>query len=72
MKHEKMGKERGMGHAGREQGDMSPKVEDYQKPMSDYSQSGFSRTLDYIERQDKFQAKEAAGFRKQDYKGRYD
>ena len=60
-----------MGKAGYVQGDMSPHVEDYQKPMSDFSQEGFSKTLDYIERQDAFQKREAKDVEKQGYKGRY-
>ena len=56
---------------GNKQGDMSPTVEDYQKPMKDYSQSGFSQTTKYIDRQDKFVGKESSQIRKQDYKGRY-
>lgn len=56
---------------GKTQGDMSPHVEDYQKPMSDFSQEGFSRTTEYVSRQDAFQAKEASGVKKQSYKGRY-
>ena len=53
------------------QGDMSPKVEDYQKPESDFAERGFSKTLDYVERQDRFQAKESKEIRKQGYVGRY-
>lgn len=60
-----------MSKAGYVQGDMSPRVEDYQKPAKDFSQEGFSKTLDYVERQDAFQGKEAASMRKQAYKGRY-
>ena len=60
-----------MSRAGYELGDMSPKVKDYQKPSRDFSQEGFSKTTDYIERQDAFQAREAAEIRKQGYKGRY-
>lgn len=60
-----------MAMAGLNQGDMSPRVKDYQKPSKDYSQEGFSRTLDYIERQDKFQATEATTVEKQAYHGRY-
>ena len=66
-----MSKEKHMSHKGHEQGDMSPVVDDYQKPMKDYSQSGFSKTTEYVERQDAFQAKEATEIKKQDYKGRY-
>jgi hypothetical protein len=60
-----------MGHAGYTQGDMSPHVKDYQKPASDFSQEGFSKTLEYVERQDAFQAKECKQIRKEGYKGRY-
>ena len=60
-----------MGNAGYIQGDMSPKVKDYQKPTSDFSQEGFSKTLEYVERQDKFQLREAKEIEKQAYKGRY-
>ena len=60
-----------MNKAGRVQGDMSPHVEDYQKPMSNYSQEGFSKTTEYVERQDKIQSSEASQIKKQSYKGRY-
>lgn len=56
---------------GNKQGDMSPSVKDYQKPMKDFSQAGFSKTTQYIERQDKFVGKESAMVRKQSYEGRY-
>ena len=52
-------------------GDMSPKVEDYQKPMSNYSQEPFGKTLNYVERQDSHQNKAASDLKKQAYKGRY-
>lgn len=60
-----------MSKAGYSQGDMSPKVKDYQKSGSEYSQEGFSKTTSYIERQDKFQKKMASDVKKQAYKGRY-
>lgn len=60
-----------MSKAGYVQGNMSPHVEDYQKPMKDFSQEGFSKTLEYVERQDRFQGKEAHEIEKQSYKGRY-
>lgn len=60
-----------MAKAGYAQGDMSPKVEDYQKPTSTYSQTGFSKTTEYIERHNSFDGKEAAEIRKQGYMGRY-
>lgn len=61
----------GMAHAGDMQGDMSPHVSDIQKPMSGYSQGQFSKTLDYIDRQDKYVARETGNIERQDYKGRY-
>ena len=60
-----------MNKAGYTQGDMSPKVEDYQRPHKTFSQEGFSKTLDYIERQDKFQGTESSTVEKQAYHGRY-
>lgn len=60
-----------MGSLGVDQGDMSPLVEDYQKPRSDFSQEGFNKTLEYVDRQDAFQGREAKGIEKQAYKGRY-
>jgi hypothetical protein len=60
-----------MGKKGYVQGEMSPHVEDYQRPHGDFSQEGFSKTLDYIERQDAFQKREAGEIKKQAYKGRY-
>lgn len=60
-----------MAMAGLNQGDMSPRVKDYQKPEKDFSQEGFSKTLDYIDRQDKFQATESSTVEKQAYHGRY-
>lgn len=60
-----------MSKAGYTQGDMAPHVEDYQKPSRDYSQEGFSKTLEYIERQDAFQGREASEIRRQGYRGRY-
>lgn len=60
-----------MGTLGLEQGDMSPKIDDYQKPMKNFSQEGFSKTLQYIERKDSFEHKEATDIEKQAYKGRY-
>lgn len=53
------------------QGDMNPTVEDYQKPMSNYSQEGFSKTTAYEERHNSFDSKEASDIKKQSYKGRY-
>jgi hypothetical protein len=57
--------------AGYNQGDMSPKVEDYQRPMNNYSQEQFGKTLQYVERQNSQQEKQASGIKKQAYKGRY-
>ena len=60
-----------MSKAGYDQGDMKPKVESYQKPEKDFAERGFSKTTEYMERQDKFQAKESKGIKKQGYMGRY-
>lgn len=60
-----------MAMRGLDQGDMSPTIKDYQRPESDFSQEGFSKTLKYIERQNKFQATEASTIEKQAYEGRY-
>lgn len=60
-----------MGEYGLNQGDMSPHVEDYQKPHKDFSQEGFNKTLEYVDRQDAFQAREAKEIESQAYKGRY-
>lgn len=60
-----------MDKKGYVQGDMKPTVEDYQLPSSDYSQSQFGKTLNYIERQDRIQSKECKGIKKQSYQGRY-
>ena len=66
-----MSKESKMSNKGHTQGDMSPVVDDYAKPMSDYSQQGFSKTTEYVERQDSFQAKGASKVKSQAYMGRY-
>lgn len=60
-----------MAMRGSKQGDMSPTVKDIQRPEKDFSQKGFSRTLDYVERQNAMQGKEASRIEKQAYKGRY-
>ena len=60
-----------MAKAGYIQGDMSPKVEDYQKPASNYSQEGFSKTLDYVSRQEGTVAKQCSKIKAQGYQGRY-
>ena len=71
MKHMKHGGENAMAHKGYNQGDMSPKVEDYQKPTKDFNEAGFSKTTQYIERRDKHEAKQASQMRSQHYQGRY-
>ncbi len=60
-----------MSKKGYTQGDMSPHVEDYQKSESEFSQEGFSKTLNYIERQDKHQKEMSSDVKKQAYVGRY-
>lgn len=65
------GHETSMAHAGYNQGDMSPKVHDYQKPEDDFAERGFSKTLEYVERQDRMQSGMSHGIKKQGYVGRY-
>lgn len=60
-----------MAMRGLNQGDMSPTIKDYQKPEKDFSQEGFSKTLEYVDRQNRFQATESTTVEKQAYKGRY-
>ena len=60
-----------MERRGYEQGDMKPTVESYQKPEKAYSQRGFNKTTEYIERQDAFQDAMAKDVDSQAYKGRY-
>lgn len=60
-----------MSKAGYTQGDMSPKVDDYQKPEKDFAERGFSKTTEYVERQDMRQSGMAKDVNKQSYKGRY-
>lgn len=60
-----------MSKAGYTQGDMSPTVETYQKPEGDFAERGFSKTTEYVERQDKRQAGMSGGLKKQAYQGRY-
>ena len=66
-----MGKKESMAKAGYIQGEMAPKVEDFQRPEASFAEKQFGTTTDYIERQDRFIDKEASEIRKQDYKGRY-
>lgn len=60
-----------MGKAGYTQGDMSPHVKEYQAKESEFPERGFSRTTEYIERQDAFRGRESSEIKKQHYKGRY-
>ncbi len=60
-----------MAMKGLNQGDMSPSIKDYQKPMKCYSQEGFTKTLDYIPRQNKIQTEMSSDIKKQAYVGRY-
>lgn len=60
-----------MAKAGYTQGDMSPKIESYQKPEKDFAERGFSKTTEYVERQNRMQAGMEKGLSKQSYMGRY-
>lgn len=61
----------GMAMRGVNQGDMSPTVESYQKPESDFAERGFSKTTEYIERQNRRQSGMEKDLSKQAYVGRY-
>lgn len=60
-----------LGHKGYEQGEMSPTVENYQRPMDSFSQHNLGKTLDYIERHNAQDKKDDHQISKQSYKGRY-
>lgn len=60
-----------MSRRGYEQGDMKPTVESYQKPEKDFPERGFSKTTEYVERQDREQSTMSKDINKQSYKGRY-
>lgn len=60
-----------MNRKGYELGNMAPDVEDFQKPMADYAEEGFSKTTQYIERKNAYEKREANDVKKQHYKGRY-
>jgi len=60
-----------MAMKGHDQGNMSPHLKDYEKPEKDFAERQFSKTLDYVERQNKFQGKMAKEIDKQGYVGRY-
>jgi hypothetical protein len=66
-----MTKESHMSHKGHDQGNMNPMVEDYQRPVANFAEHQFGKTLEYIERHDKFEGKEAKDIEKQAYQGRY-
>ena len=60
-----------MAKHGYTQGDMKPTVEDYQKPEKDFPERGFSKTDEYVERQDHRQSMMSKDVNKQAYQGRY-
>lgn len=60
------------GKLGKDQGDMKPVVESYQKPQEIYSQSMMGKTTQYISRHNAQDMKAAGKVRKQNYKGRYE
>ena len=60
-----------MAMKGLKQGDMFPALKDYQRPEKVFSQEGFSKTLDYIERHNSQEGTMAKDIEKQAYKGRY-
>ena len=54
-----------------EVGNMSPTVENMQKPESSFAEGQMSDTLNYIERQDKHAMQACKDLKSQAYKGRY-
>ncbi len=62
----------GMGKMGYSQGDMKPKVSDYQAKMSEFAGKQPGKTTEYIERRDRIQTQVAKKIESQAYKGRYD
>ncbi len=60
-----------MSKAGYIQGSMQPHVKDYEKPEGDFAERGFSKTTEYMERQDKHQKAMSSDLKKQAYNGRY-
>ncbi len=68
---EKGGMEGKMAKKGYAQGEMSCVVDDYSQGGDQFSQRGFSKTTQYIERQNAHQKRAASGINKQEYKGRY-
>jgi hypothetical protein len=57
--------------AKRKQMAMQPMVVDCQEPMSSFSQKHDQETLNYKERHDRVQGRQAAKLKAQEYKGRY-
>lgn len=53
------------------QGDMTPEVKDYQRSESSFPERGFSKTTEYIARQDRTQNEYCKDIKKQSYQGRY-
>lgn len=60
-----------MAKEGYVQGDMKSVTEDIQKPDSNFAERQFSKTLEYNERHNAFEKREAKELEKQSYKGRY-
>lgn len=57
--------------AGYNQGDMSARVEDMQRPMDSFSQRDANQTTRYVERHDRQDKMDVKDLNKQAYKGRY-
>lgn len=60
-----------LGYKGKDQGNMSPVVDSYQKPDSTFAGMQMGKTDEYISRHNAFEGKESSMVKKQDYKGRY-
>lgn len=59
------------GNLGKDQGNMKPDVENYQRPEAVFSQKEFNKTTEYISRHNAQESKAAGKIEKQAYKGRY-
>jgi hypothetical protein len=68
---EKGGHTAKMAKKGYAQGEMGCVADDISQGGDQFSQRGFSKTTEYIERNNSMQKRAASGINKQEYKGRY-
>jgi hypothetical protein len=60
-----------LGGKGEHIGNMSPTVEDMQRPESVYNQKFLNQTTEYIPRHNKLESQASSKVKNQGYKGRY-